>query len=168
MYVSSWIEPHQDQLPPLTLPKNFVALTYIWLEILWGDSEDSVSTDASLPTTSSLKRARDSYLDSASLWLIVKASSDKLFFISCVPAKSILKKWYLLNVLPTTNLQHAKKSGLYSVGWWISQAQYVDTSDKDKKFFPEIHVFHPSSGFGQVLINFWIGQLENHLICPDR
>jgi hypothetical protein len=48
--VASWLEPHQYKFPSLTLPKPFVALNYIWPEILWDESDDDAPTASVLET----------------------------------------------------------------------------------------------------------------------
>jgi hypothetical protein len=57
---------------------------------------------------------------------------------------------------------------VYSVRWWIPQNQDLDKPDKDKNVVPEIHVFHPTSGFGRVLSSFRIGQLNQQMLRDDR
>jgi hypothetical protein len=108
MDVAGWLEPRQDKLQSLTLHKHFVSLKEIWPEILWDEANNVEPTVVSLPTSPRCKRAREIYIDSPSLWSKVEASSDKLFFISHVPANSLLPNWYLVNVFPTTDPQHAK------------------------------------------------------------
>jgi hypothetical protein len=168
MDVASWLKSHQDKFPSLTLLKHFVTLKDIWLGILWDDYDDDAPIEASQEASPSRKRHRDGHLDPASLWSKIEQSSDKLLFIIHVASNSLLPKWYLVGVLPTTDRKQAKECGLYSVGWWIPKDQDSDKPDKDKKFIPEIHVFHPSSGFGQVLSNFRIRQLEKQLLRDDR
>jgi hypothetical protein len=91
-----------------------------------------------------------------------------LLFIRHVASKSLLPKWYLVSVLPTTDPKQAKECGLYSVCWWIPQDRDSDKADKDKNVVPEIHAFRPTSWFGQVLRNFWIGQLKQNLVFDNH
>ena len=167
MDVAKWLEPHQEKLPTLTLPKHFVSLKEIWPEVLWDDSDDEETAADPVPV-SGRKRQREGHIDSVSLWTKTEESSDKLFFISHIASNTLIAKWYLASVLPTTDPTQAKQNGIYSVGWWIPQERDSDKADKDKKFVPEVHVFHPTSGFGQVLTNFRIGQLETQLMREDR
>jgi hypothetical protein len=168
MDVVSWLEPHPYKFPSLTLQKHFVALKDNWPGILWDESDDDAPIEASQEARPSRKRPRDGYLDPALLWLKKEQSSYKLLFISQVASNSLLQKCYLVSVLPTTDPKQAKERKLYSVVWWIHQDRDSDKPDKFKKFVPEIHVFHPNSGFGQVLRNFRIGQLKQQLLRDDR
>jgi hypothetical protein len=168
MDVASCLEPHQDKFPSLMLPKHFVALKDIWPTILWDESDDDAPIQASQEATPSCKHPREGHFDPALLWSKIEQSSDKLLFISHITSDSLLPKWYLISILPTTDPKQAKECELYSVGWWIPQDQDSEKPDKDKKFVPEIHVFHPRSGFGQVLINFRIGKLKQQLLSDDH
>jgi hypothetical protein len=108
MDVESWLKPHQDKFPSLTLPKHCVTLKDIFPDVLWDEYDKDDPSAASHEASRSRKCPRDGHLDPASLWSKIDQSSDKLLFISHVASNSLLPKWYLVSVLPTTDPIQAK------------------------------------------------------------
>jgi hypothetical protein len=66
-------------------------------------------------------------------------------------------------VLPAKVEARDEDTGIYTVGWWIPQGRGEQRADQENNFVPEIHEFHLTSGFGSVLTNFRISQLEQQL-----